>query len=202
VPLAPRSLVPAHHLQSRAAQPPDAAADQPYYGGGSPHHGGGSPHQYPSSPSRWPNPAAPHSPHSPHAAAAAAAAAAYAAAAYQPGAPTHVPHYGSAPPPPTHVPLAPQPAYAPPPGYSLVPNHALHGSPTRAAAQSGGPLPAAATAAHWGRVTGAIAAANTSYASYQAAATPSADGAPPPRPGQPQQSTDTLRAHAAVRTSP
>jgi len=194
--------VPAHHLQSRAAQPPDAAADQPYYGGGSPHHGGGSPHQYPSSPSRWPNPAAPHSPHSPHAAAAAAAAAAYAAAAYQPGAPTHVPHYGSAPPPPTHVPLAPQPAYAPPPGYSLVPNHALHGSPTRAAAQSGGPLPAAASAAHWGRVTGAIAAANTSYASYQAAATPSADGAPPPRPGQPQQSTDTLRAHAAVRTSP
>ena len=196
--------MPAHHLQSRAAQPPDAAADQPYYAGG-----GGSPHHYPhhpSSPGRWPNPAADpaahHSPHSPHAAAAAAAAYAYAAAAYQPRAASHVPHYGSAPPPPTHVPLAPQPAYAPPPGYSLVPTHALHGSPTRAAAQSGGPLPAAATAAHWGRVTGAIAAANTSYASYQAAATPSADGAPPPRPGQPQQSTDTLRAHAAVWTSP
>ena len=206
VPLAPRSLVPAHHLQSRAGQPPNAApADQPYYAGG------GSPNRYqqhqpyphqPTSPSRWPtsaDPAAHHSPHSPHAAAAAAYAAA--AAAYHPahyGAPTHVPHYGAAPPPPTHVPLAPQPAYEPPPGYSLVPTHALHASPTRAGNHGGGPLPGAATAAHWGRVTGAIAAANTSYASYQGAATAGADGAAPLRPGQPQQSAEHLRAHAAV----
>ena len=112
----------------------------------------------------------------------------------------------------------------PPPGYDLVPHHrqvvspqhlhaSYHPSPTRVTAApvyhqvlpSGAVLPAASTqAGNWNRLTGAIAAANTSYVGYMTAsaagavagtAAAAAEAAMAPAPAQ---THGAMRAHAAV----